>query len=314
MRRRVFSACMLFSLLLASCESASRGSSSASQYRFRPYEGTISPGEWNRSLEVEFSAEGATVRVPVQIYFPRQYVRGNAARTLIGLHSYAGSMSDWEKKTPVTEYAERFNFVVVCPQTQGTLFETKYYPETTMKWGPIPGGRWVGEVLIPYLRQSLNLATDRKKTGIFGHSWAARGAVLVASTYPQFFGAAAGLSGNYDMLANNRSKRFAMVYGDYNSFTERWNSDDNLIRLAENLKDIPLFLAHGEYDNDVHHDQTRMFAMRMIQLRNRAREKGPDSASYRFDLVLRKQEFHDWSFWRTATRSMMPFFNQYLER
>ncbi|HON77577.1 MAG TPA: alpha/beta hydrolase-fold protein [Spirochaetota bacterium] len=302
-----------------SCETA-QVPAGGSAYRFPEYKGTVSAGSWNRSIVITYTVDGVQESVPVQIYFPRSYRRGRNMRTLIGLHDLNGSMSSWSRFTRIEDYAERHNYILVCPNMPGTLYETKYFPETTRKWNRIPGGRWIAEILVPYLRQSFGIALDKNKTGIFGCSTGARGAVLVASAYPELFGAAAGFSGAYDSLAAADSRLLWSVYGEYKKFKKRWKDEDNVIRLAENLKDIPLILAHGKDDTTVPYDQTRLLAIRLLQLRGKCSDKSGQETTeeggrrpYEFHMLLRRNEYHNWAFWRTMPRYMMPLFDRYLE-
>ena len=306
-------------MLVFSCETA-QVSSGGSAYRFPEYKGTVSAGSWNRSITIDYIVEGVRESVPVHIYFPRSYRKGKDMRTLIGLHDLNGSMSSWSRFTRIEDYAEQYNYIIVCPNMPGTLYETKYYPETTRKWNRIPGGKWIAEILVPYLRQSFGIARNKKKTGIFGCSTGARGAVLVAGSYPDLFGAVAGFSGAYDSLADSDSRLMASVYGNYKSNKERWKKEDNIILLAENLKDIPVILGHGKDDGTVPYDQTRLLAIRLLQLRSRCAGQGePETATegerrpYEFHMTLRRNEYHNWVFWRTMPRYMILLFNKYLD-
>ncbi len=317
---RVAAVSLLFFIPILACETAQ--SPQRSSYRFSQYTETIQAGKWLRGLSLSYSVDGEQESVPVQIYFPRNYEKGRTHRTIIALHNYNGSMKDWERTGLVSDYADRYSFVIVCPNMPETVYETKFYPETEKKWGKIPGGKWVGEVLVPYLRQAFGLAIEKRKTAIFGNAYAARGAMLVAATYPDLFGAAAGLSGSYDMPSQDKSRRFALVYGNHDRFRERWESDDNLMQLARNFRDIPVFLAHGEDDNDVHFDQSRLFAIRLLQFRKKtganpgaqAVKNDGTRLPYTVELGIRKREFHDWSFWRSEVRNIMPFFDKYLQK
>lgn len=312
--------CIIIAVMLAlSCESAQVASGS-NVYRFPEYKGPVSAGSWNRNIVVNYTVDGIQESVPVMIYFPGSYRKGRDMRTLIGLHDLNGSMNSWPLYTRIEDYAEQNNYVIVCPNMPGTLYETKYFPETTRKWNRIPGGKWIGEVLVPFLRQSFGIARDKKKTGIFGCSTGARGAVLVAGAYPELFGAVAGFSGEYDALADVNSRLFTSVYGNYKNNKGRWKKEDNVLLLAENLKDIPVILAHGKDDGTVPFDQTRLLAIRLLQLRGKCtgREAGETAADgerrpYEFNMTLRRNEYHNWAFWRTMPRYMMPLFNKYLD-
>jgi S-formylglutathione hydrolase FrmB len=188
-----------------------------------------------------------------------------------------------------------------------SIYETTYYDETTNKWSGMPGGQYFGEILISYLQKTFALAYDRNKTGIMGIGTGGRGAILMAATYPQYFSAAAGLSGDYSPEDMPHNRLLRSVYGEYRRFPERWKNDDNPLNMAENLKDVRVFLAHGGRDRRVSPTQTQIMLIRLNML-------------YRSDTINHRpivQNFpsltHDWIFWRTVLPHAMAFFNEGLE-
>ncbi len=270
------------------------------------YRGHIKSGSWLTNLKVEYTAQGQNKFALAQIYFPKNYIRGKNFRTLIGLHSHKGSYRDWGKHTPIERYADMYNFIIVCPNMGNTIYETEYFPETTNKWNGIPGGRWIVGVLIPYLQENFAIPLKGNRIGIFGNSTGGRGALLLAASYPQIFGAAAGLSGDYDPISIPNDRLLTSVYGNFKDFRARWENKDNIIKLAENLRDIPVFIAHGEKDMVVPFEQSRILAIRLLQLRKK-------SGEFILEYHLKKYKFHDWSFWGLMTPQMMSFFNENLK-
>jgi S-formylglutathione hydrolase FrmB len=188
-----------------------------------------------------------------------------------------------------------------------SLYETAYYPETTNKWSGMPGGKYFGEVLIPYLQRTFALAHDRSKTGIMGNGTGGRGAILMAATYPQYFSAAAGFSGDYSPEDIPNSRLLRSVYGEFRRFPERWKNDDNPIHLAENLKDTRVFLSHGGKDTRVNPTQTKIMLIKLNILYNSGvinhKPMGRNFPSLT----------HDWIYWRAVLPHAMVFFNESLE-
>ncbi len=268
----------------------------------------IKPGQWLRNVKVEYEEGSVKGRGLVQIYFPKNYAGPSRARTLIVLHGYRQQPSDWENGTPVTEYADRYGFVLACPAMTTTLYESRYFPETVNKWAPQPGGVFIGKTLIGFLRKNFGLANNRGVTGIFGISTGARGALLLAAQHKKLFGAAAGLSGDYDSESIKNDRLLTSVYGYYESNRERWEEEVNIIKLAENLKKTPVFLGHGTNDAVVPPPQTKMLADRLMQL-------GADKRGY--DLVVDKEKSngagHDWKYWGSLVPEVFAFFDSKLK-
>ncbi|PKL38544.1 MAG: hypothetical protein CVV44_11730 [Spirochaetae bacterium HGW-Spirochaetae-1] len=271
------------------------------------YTGDIHSGKWMRDLKVPYTYGGKDYTGSLQIYFPRAYKKGERLRTLIVLHGYKGAMRDWETNTAIEKLADEYNFILVCPNMGATLYESAFYPETKVKWGAMPGGEYVSEVLVNFLRNTFALATNKKLTGIMGNSTGARGALLMASKHPDIFGAAAGFSGDYDPLSMTRDRLTASVYGDYKEFKDRWENDDNIMKLAVNLEDIPVFLAHGAKDYIVPKEQSMLLAMKLKQLQ---KQKG------KYSVVYKEVHYgvHDWRFWKKILPDGMEFLANNLGR
>lgn len=261
-------------------------------------------GQWI-DLEVPFIVEGVARSVQARAYFPEGYA-ARKGRTLILLHDHRGSSRDWGANTEARRYADEYGLVLVCPSMEGTQYETAYYPETRAKWDLIPGGRWVSTVLVPYLRHEYGVARTRTSTGIAGTGTGARGALLVAASYPDMFGAAAGLSGYYDVMALTQNQALSAVYGRFSDFRERWLCDDNILELAVNLEKTPVFLAHGDKDTTVPIEQSRLLGIRLNLLQ---KKKG---AGYDVDYREVRNQSHEWKLWRGVTADMMAFFNAHL--
>ena len=270
------------------------------------YRGHIQSGSWLKNIRVVYTAQGQNKYLMVQIYFPKNYIRGKNLRTLIGLHSYKGGLRDWEKNTAIESYADKYNFIIVCPHMGNTIYETEFFPETTRKWDGIPGGKFIVDILIPYVSRNFGISLDGRRIGIFGNSTGGRGALLLAASHPKIFGAAAGLSGDYDPLSMPNDRLLTSVYGSFKDFRARWENKDNIIKLAENLIDIPVFIAHGDKDHVVPFEQSRILAIRLLQLRKKR-------GGFIMEYYLKKYKFHEWGFWRMMIPQMMSFFDKHLK-
>jgi len=269
----------------------------------------IRPGAWLRNVKVDYEVDRVAYCGMAQIYFPKNYTSDTASRTLIVLHGFRQKPGDWETGTLIAEYADRYGMVLVCPAMTTTMYESKYYPETVNKWAPIPGGEYISTILIGFLRKNFNLAKERECTGIFGISTGARGALLLAAQHREIFGAAAGLSGDYDAVSIKNDRLLVSVYGPYDGNRDRWENEVNILKLAENLQKTPIFLAHGTRDSVVPPPQTAMLAERLKEL---AAEKTG------YELVVDQEKSngsgHDWMYWGRLVPDVLMFFDQKLKK
>ena len=267
------------------------------------------PGSWLRNVPVEYEVDGNKYNGTVQIYFPRGYAPGTKTRTLIVLHGWRQTPGDWENNTPIAEHADVYGFVLVCPAMSVTLYESKYFPETALKWAPLPGGEYTAKVLIEFLRKNHGLALERERTGIFGISTGGRGALLLAAQHSALFGAAAGISGDYDSESLKYDRLLVSVYGPYERNRGRWEEEVNILKLAKNLKNTPVFLAHGTRDAIVPPLQTKMLVARLGELR-----KESEGYDLQHELEKSNNAGHDWKYWASLVPDVLQFFDQRLKK
>jgi enterochelin esterase-like enzyme len=242
------------------------------------------PGSWQKN---SVQTDGGSA-VTVSMYFPKSYKAG-MSRTLILLHSYGKSSYEWEKTSGASKLADTYGIILVCPDMGKTIYENDYFDETSNRWNAIPGGRWIPQVLIPYLRKEKDLCNDRKLTGITGLEIGARGALLSAARNPEIFGFAGGISGMYDSGSATRFEGYNLLYGKYKDNKDRWENADSIIILAPQLSKTVIFLSHGNKERNPSIDQTQLVLIRLAQLK-----KKQGGFQYRF---FEKGWGDSWAIW-----------------
>lgn len=108
--------------------------------------------------------------------------------TLYLLHGGGGNAEDWLRFTSIERYADERNMAVIMPEVDGTCFyaDMKYgYPYFTYLTEEIPA---LAEHLFP-------VNQERRRRFVAGLSMGGYGSWKWAFAAPQFFGAAANLSG-----------------------------------------------------------------------------------------------------------------------
>lgn len=250
-------------------------------------------GHWSKPVQVTGSIEGTTATVPMWMYLPAGYAAKKDSRKyplVIALHGWNHSPELFRDKGGLARWADTYGVVLAVPAMGKSIYETRLYKEGKRPWAPVPGTRWVGEVILPYVRAHYAVRSDRAHTAVIGYSTGGRGAVLLAEAYPEF-GFAGSLSGTFDLMRldpkDGEYRIHANVYGPREKFPERWVLDNCIApeRLAK-LAGTRLFIAHGERDKVVHRDQ-------LDALRDAL--KGNTSVPARF--VVAAEGAHDWAFW-----------------
>jgi putative tributyrin esterase len=232
--------------------------------------------------------------VAVDIYVPET---GDAMEgDVLVLPGWNFSRTRWQKETGILKEAESFRFRLIFPDMGRTLYESAYYTETSLKWGPCPGGRWVQKRLIPEL-QAIGLLRKDGINFIMGLSTGGRGVALISLNNPGLFRAGASLSGDFDQSALPADRLMTRVYGHYAEHKQRWVGADNpQMRIGE--WKMPLYLGHGRKDTVVPLSQTLVFHE---QLKN---------AHPVLKIVLNTPESaaHDFTYWGSEVGNVFSFF------
>lgn len=231
-------------------------------------------------------------KLPVEIFGPNPHY-DRPPKTLILLHGYTGSCSDWLYHSPAAELSMKYNLAVVMP-TGGISF----YLDR-------PGvgnayGRFVGHDLPVYLQNTFGLAGRREDTIIAGNSMGGFGALHTALAYPERFGYAIGLSsaliihqvaGMTPEAERDRSNIMAdyayyrEIFGDPGRVLESTNNPETLVKnwKAEGKALPKLFMACGTEDFLL--EQNREFHRFLV------REQVPVK-------YVEAPGVHDWAFWK----------------
>lgn len=270
------------------------------------YMNQVQPGKWLKNIQVPIITETESSTAKIQIFFPKDYVKGKYHRTVIALHQYGEREIDWEANTSIASLANKYSMVVVCPAMNKSLYETAFYPETDYRWNIIPGAKYIGETLITFLNKEFNLATKKNGTGIIGVTAGARGALLISATYNDKFAAAAGISGYYDQSTMPTSKMIESVYGSYKKNQTRWENEDNVLKLAEKLKGVSVYIYHGERNDAFNPVQSKLMAIRLKQLEKK-------DSGYSITYKEGKTGGYGWLYWKGQAEPVMDFMNEKLK-
>ena len=195
--------------------------------------------------------------IPIDIFVP-DTKEINA--DLLVLPGWRFSRMRWHMETEILKSCEKMGYRAIFPEMKITVYESEYFPETTVRWSQTPGGKWIKEIMLPELQDKYGLLLKGEDNFILGLSTGARGVVLIAAKNPDIFIAGAVLSGDFNQAEMQKNRLMTAIYGEYSRFKDRWEKIDNPENIIKSSDwDIPLYIGHGKKDNVVPFDQSASF-------------------------------------------------------
>lgn len=277
-------------------------------------------GRWTAPVKVSGKIDDKAMTGTMLVYLPRGYPADAPARAagkapgdapakqfplVLALHGWNHSPEQFRDKGQLARWADQYGVVLAVPTMSTTIYETALYPESKRAWAALPGTRWVGEVILPYVRGHYAVHTDRAHTAVIGYSTGGRGAVLLAEAYPELAFAGSS-SGTFDLMRlepkDGEYKIHAVVYGPRDKFRERWELDNCVApaRLAK-LAGTQLFIAHSAKDKSVPPDQL-----------DALRDAVKGNAAIKAEFVMSPEGGHTWDYWNSQWGAMFAALAQAL--
>ena len=175
-------------------------------------------------------------------------------KTLILLHGYSGSNTDWIYNTRISELAGRYNLAVVCPQGGNSFYLDG--PETGRQYAS-----FIGRELPAYVSKTFGLSPAGEDVFIGGFSMGGFGAIHTALAFPEQFSKVLSFSaalihrnvmamapGMQDGVANY--EYYKLMFGEPSALAESVNNPEYLAaRLKAAGRQLPeLFMSIGTED------------------------------------------------------------------
>lgn len=247
-----------------------------------------------------FELTAGNGQVPVFVYVPRTpSVPAGGYPFVIALHGWDLRAEEW-KASGIEALADEHSILVVCPQMGKANYEKEFFPETTMKWNSVPSGPWIKDTLLKELSARFQISSDKKKRGLLGVSTGGRGALLVAGYYPEDFGFAGMISGDFDVSKTPEDGLALGTFGPFKEFEERWRQG-SAIAYMDSYRSVRVYLAHSAADRVAPVSQARLAAAEF----KKAQQK---NSSYVFAYEEASGGGHDWQFWKKALPNAVKFF------
>ncbi|MCH5287242.1 MAG: esterase family protein [Christensenellaceae bacterium] len=248
-------------------------------------------------LQVQCFSEALKVQTTVNVILPEaaQGIGIQASgkeelpKVLYLLHGYSDDHSIWLRRTSVERYTAAYNLAVVMPAVNHSFYCNEVYGERY--WD------YVAQELPAVMQRFFRLSDKPEDTFVAGLSMGGYGAMKLALSFPERFGAAASFSGAMDIAERSSvhaSAEQSRIFGDISQIP---GSDNDLFHLLEKnakaAKRPRLYVSCGTADFLYHQHQKFVPA---------AKKAGWDVTSYEEPDVG-----HEWAFWDREISKFIPW-------
>jgi S-formylglutathione hydrolase FrmB len=212
--------------------------------------------------------------------------------TVYLLHGYSGSYDNWIRKVPeLSELANRFNLLIVCPDGGYSSWYFDSPVDTTMRYET----HIVNEV-VPYIDRHYKTIPNRNNRAITGLSMGGHGALFLAFRNAGIFSAAGSMSGGVDLSASRNRFDIMKRIGDTITYADNWRkySVINIIdQYPKDSLDVMIDCGTEDFFYTINH----ALHEKMLRL------KIPHDYTER-------PGAHNWAYWSNAVLYQLTFFRK----
>lgn len=230
------------------------------------------------------------------VVLPERYLTSQERFPVVYLlHGWSGSYRDWPTKADLKPLADRYEFILVCPDGG---YASWYVDSPLRKDSQYE--TYIAKEVVDYVDAHYRTTADSTGRFLCGLSMGGHGAFTLLAKYPERFAGAGCLSGAMTLTPAARRAGLADVLGEYEQAPRLWEENSATFlctRLAGRNKAI--FLDCGI--DDFLLDTNRQLHSRMVEL------KIPHDYTER-------PGGHTWAYWSNALEYHLLFFRKNLQR
>lgn len=242
-------------------------------------------------IQCRFTSETLALATSATVILPQKRERNKLHKTLYLLHGLSDDDSIWLRNTSIERYASCYGIAVVMPQVHRSFYADM--DEGLRYW------TFLSEELPRVARDMFPLSDAREDNFVAGLSMGGYGAFKWALRRPEFFAAAASLSGALNMggttsdLALRIDREMRLIFGESKAATGENDLLWLLERQARSGREIPaLYQCCGteDYlypDNLIFRDACRKAGLPLTY------EEGPGS--------------HTWEYWDARIQDVLAW-------
>lgn len=148
------------------------------------------------------------------------------------LHGWSGSYRDWANHTDLGIFADRYEFIIVCPDGgyAGWYIDSPFRQDSQYE-------SYISSEVVEYIDSNYRTISNMESRFICGLSMGGHGALSLLAKHPDIFSAAGSMSGVMKLTDSNVRYGIAELMGEFEQNRELWeqNSCINLVESLQNL-------------------------------------------------------------------------------
>lgn len=230
------------------------------------------------------------------VVLPERYLSSTERFPVVYLlHGWSGSYRDWPTKTDLKPLADRYEFIIVCPDGG----YASWYLDSPLRKDSQYETYIAGEVP-DYIDAHYRTIADSTGRFLCGLSMGGHGAFTLLAKYPHRFAGAGCMSGAMTLPAGARRAGLADVLGEYEQDPRLWEENSALF-LATRLVGRPkaIFLDCGV--DDFLLEANQQLHRRLLELK----------VEHEY---LERPGGHTWAYWTNALEYHLLFFSKHMWR
>ncbi len=245
--------------------------------------------------------------MPYRVILPVNYKTSNEKTfypVIYLLHGLTGHFDNWADKTKLTDYAEKYNYIIVMPEG-----DNGWYSDSAS----VPNDKYESYIikeLIPEIDKKFRTVADKKYRAVAGLSMGGYGSIKFGLKYPEMFSLAGSFSGALGAATLTEkevgtkgavAESILSVYGKPESETRQANDIFRMIKeiSPDKIKSLP-FIYVDCGTEDFLYQNNREFA-------NLLQEK---KIPHEFRQL---PGGHDWRFWDSQIKEFLELSDRFLK-
>lgn len=228
------------------------------------------------------------------VVLPESYFLDSTYRSypvLYLLHGYSGKFSDWYEKVPsIRRFSSQYDMIIVAPEGGHNSWYLDSPKDSTSMYFT-----YISQEVPSYVDANFRTYNDARFRAIAGLSMGGHGALSIALSLPNWFGAAGSMSGVVDLVPYQNDWEIKSHLGEFETDSISWQKH-SVLGIAGTRRNIPkLIIDCGTEDEliDVNRDlHERLFEVSIPHT------------------YIERPGGHSWLYWEEALEVQLQFFDR----